>query len=210
MPSKKTTLRDEMRRVLAALDERWVAAASREACGNISRLLDAEAKGTFRHILAWTSFFPGEPDLASFILRYIDDYAFFLPRAAPDRSMAFLEIDKDWTLDNTTDDLGIPAPENNTGTFYNPEHGADTMVLIPGLAFDAKGNRLGRGKGYYDRFLADPRMQLALKVGVAWNFQVVSEVPVSAHDIPMDWIVTEEGIIKVESSKIISTKSENK
>ena len=210
MVSKKTVLRDEMRRVLAALDERWVAAASREASSNLSRFLESQSKGTIRSILAWTSFFPGEPDLTSFILRYIDDYSFFLPRAAPDRSMAFLEIDKDWTLDNSTDDLGIPAPENNTGSFFNPDHGAETLVLIPGLAFDNSGNRLGRGKGYYDRFLADPRMQLALKVGIGWNFQVVSEVPVSAHDIPMDWIVTEEGIIKVDSSKSIITKSENR
>ena len=60
------------------------------------------------------------------------------------------------------------------------------IALIPGLAFDAQGHRLGRGKGYYDRFLASFKGKT---IGVCFDFQKVAEVPVDAHDIPVDCVV---------------------
>ncbi|HHZ12396.1 MAG: 5-formyltetrahydrofolate cyclo-ligase [Caldicoprobacterales bacterium] len=70
------------------------------------------------------------------------------------------------------------------------------VVLVPGLAFDRRGNRLGYGKGYYDRFLIklSPR---ALKIGLAYSFQIIDEVPIDDFDIPLDIIVTEREIIVV-------------
>lgn len=59
-------------------------------------------------------------------------------------------------------------------------------VLVPGMAFDAEGHRLGRGKGYYDRLLADLKGK---KIGVCFDFQKVLEVPVDAFDIPVDIVV---------------------
>jgi 5-formyltetrahydrofolate cyclo-ligase len=59
-------------------------------------------------------------------------------------------------------------------------------VLVPGMAFDAQGHRLGRGKGYYDRLLAGLACR---KIGVCFDFQKVPEVPVDAHDILMDIVV---------------------
>ena len=60
-------------------------------------------------------------------------------------------------------------------------------ILVPGVAFDAAGYRLGRGKGYYDRFLdAHPEIH---KIGVCFDFQKVSAVPVDAHDIAMDAVI---------------------
>ena len=60
-------------------------------------------------------------------------------------------------------------------------------VLVPGLAFDAAGHRLGRGRGYYDRFLAEhPDIY---KIGVCFDFQKVAEVPVDEYDIPVDEVV---------------------
>ncbi len=61
------------------------------------------------------------------------------------------------------------------------------LVLIPGMAFDVKGNRMGRGAGYYDRILK--RTLRALKVGVAFKFQMVEQIPVEAHDVPMDLVI---------------------
>lgn len=61
------------------------------------------------------------------------------------------------------------------------------VVLVPGMAFDAAGHRLGRGKGYYDRFL--PLVPQARKMGVCWPFQRVPEVPVDAHDFTVDMVV---------------------
>lgn len=59
-------------------------------------------------------------------------------------------------------------------------------ALVPGLAFDAKGHRLGRGKGYYDRFLASFKGKT---IGVCFDFQKVAEVPVDAHDVAVNRVV---------------------
>lgn len=61
------------------------------------------------------------------------------------------------------------------------------LVIVPGMAFDASGNRLGRGKGYYDRFL--PLAPSAYRLGVCFDFQKVTCVPASEHDIRMDEIL---------------------
>ena len=61
------------------------------------------------------------------------------------------------------------------------------LVLVPGLAFDSGGRRLGRGKGFYDRLLMAVR---GAKCGVAFDQQVLGEIPVESHDILMNFIVT--------------------
>jgi 5-formyltetrahydrofolate cyclo-ligase len=61
------------------------------------------------------------------------------------------------------------------------------LILVPGVAFDLQGGRLGRGKGYYDHLLA---VTNGKRCGVAFDEQVVPEVPVDAHDERMDWLLT--------------------
>jgi 5-formyltetrahydrofolate cyclo-ligase len=73
------------------------------------------------------------------------------------------------------------------------------VILVPGLAFDRKGARLGRGGGFYDRLLADPTLS-ARKVAVCFLCQLVERVPVELHDAKVDAIVTEDGWIEVRSS----------
>ena len=63
------------------------------------------------------------------------------------------------------------------------------LILVPGFAFDAAGHRLGRGRGYYDRFLHSKNRPYCVKIGVCFDFQKVDEVPVDAHDIAMDKVV---------------------
>jgi|YelNatPaOPRAMG01_1025707.scaffolds.fasta_scaffold02195_17 5-formyltetrahydrofolate cyclo-ligase len=65
--------------------------------------------------------------------------------------------------------------------------------LVPGLAFDEHGNRLGRGMGYFDQLLRDAR---GVKIGLAHDCQVVKKVPTDSHDVGMDWIVTETRTIR--------------
>jgi 5-formyltetrahydrofolate cyclo-ligase len=61
------------------------------------------------------------------------------------------------------------------------------LVLAPGVAFDLQGHRLGRGKGFYDRLLADVR---GVKCGVAFDEQIVDAVPVGPLDVGVDCLVT--------------------
>ncbi len=70
------------------------------------------------------------------------------------------------------------------------------VVVVPGIAFDDRGRRLGKGYGYYDRFLSDLRGEAVL-VGLAFSWQMVPEVPVEPWDVPVDVVVTDEGIVRV-------------
>jgi 5-formyltetrahydrofolate cyclo-ligase len=68
------------------------------------------------------------------------------------------------------------------------------LTLVPGMAFDLNGHRLGRGKGYYDRIL--PAIS-GIKCGVAYAFQLLEKIPAEAHDAQMDFIVTPAREVKV-------------
>ena len=73
-----------------------------------------------------------------------------------------------------------------TGEVYDDYKEID-LAVIPGVAFDAEGNRMGRGKGYYDRFL--PLVPQAYKLGVCFPFQKVDSIPTDEHDIRMDEVI---------------------
>lgn len=66
------------------------------------------------------------------------------------------------------------------------------LVVVPGVAFDLNRNRLGRGKGFYDRLLATLPVPT---VGLCYGFQLRESLPVEAFDRKMDWVITEEGVI---------------
>ena len=76
----------------------------------------------------------------------------------------------------------IPEP---VGELF-ADWGKIDLILVPGVAFDKFGNRLGRGKGYYDKVLKQTR---AYKLGIAFDFQRVEHVPVEPHDVRMDGVV---------------------
>ena len=67
------------------------------------------------------------------------------------------------------------------------------MVLVPGVAFDLNGHRLGRGKGYYDRLLQNFGGK---KMGIAFDEQLVEAVPAESNDVRMDWILTPTRCVK--------------
>jgi 5-formyltetrahydrofolate cyclo-ligase len=70
--------------------------------------------------------------------------------------------------------------------------GALDVVIVPGVAFDKQGYRLGYGKGYYDRFLSGSN---ALPIGLAYGFQLIEKLPQESHDVRLDAVATESGII---------------
>ena len=70
------------------------------------------------------------------------------------------------------------------------------LVIVPGIGFDEKGSRLGHGKGYYDNLLNHSK---ALKIALAFEFQIVENIPTEKHDIPVDKIVTEKRIIDCQN-----------
>ena len=67
------------------------------------------------------------------------------------------------------------------------------VILVPGLAFDKKGGRMGFGEGYYDRLLAKSR---ATRIGLCYDFQLMDSIPTEEHDVSMNYIITAEKVIK--------------
>lgn len=80
---------------------------------------------------------------------------------------------------------GIMEPEP-----WRPANTRDALVIVPGLAFDRKLNRLGYGGGYYDRYFS--RFPLTEKTGVCYNFQIMDEWETDCFDMKMDRIITPE------------------
>ena len=69
------------------------------------------------------------------------------------------------------------------------------LIIVPAVAYDKKGNRLGRGKGFYDRLLSETK---AITIGVGYEFQLVDEIPVEPHDVPVDMVITQTQTIVIK------------
>jgi len=115
-----------------------------------------------------------------------------LPRCRPaDRSIEPCVV-TDTKTDLVLGTYGVMEPHPRIAAFNRLE--SIDVCIVPGVAFDIRCNRMGRGAGYYDIFLARLSPQ-TLKIGVAFAFQVQESIPHVEHDIAMDMIVTEQGIV---------------
>ncbi len=88
--------------------------------------------------------------------------------------------------------MGIPEPNPDNLREVDPQE--IDLILVPGVGFDIHGNRIGYGRGYYDRFL--PRLRPGVSfVGLAYECQIVDRISSEKHDIKMSLLITENGII---------------
>lgn len=86
--------------------------------------------------------------------------------------------------------MGILEPREDMRSRYIFNIKEDTLIILPGVAFDTFGYRIGYGKGFYDRYLINKRRLSTM--ALAFSCQIVEEIPKEEHDIKMDKIVTEE------------------
>ncbi len=115
----------------------------------------------------------------------------YYPRVRPDGSLSYHPHDGGggWVLGR----FGIREPRVEAEA-AGTKTGFD-LVLVPGMAFDPAGRRLGKGFGCFDRFLAELADGVET-VGLAFSWQLVPEVPVEAWDVPVDAVVTDEGVLR--------------
>jgi 5-formyltetrahydrofolate cyclo-ligase len=100
---------------------------------------------------------------------------------------------KDPERELTLGPWGILEPK---GEFYRPFPLEEIdVVIVPGVAFDERGNRLGFGRGFYDKFLRRLSERVSF-VALAFELQVVRRLPSQSHDVAVDYIITEKRIIK--------------
>ncbi|SER17015.1 5-formyltetrahydrofolate cyclo-ligase [Gracilibacillus ureilyticus] len=112
-----------------------------------------------------------------------------IPRCTPRTAeMVFYQVTSFDQLENVYLDLFEPDPQKCP----EMEHCKIDVMIVPGLVFDLSGHRIGYGGGYYDRYLT--KFQ-GIKIALAAEFQVIDHIHSEAHDIPVDYIVTETAII---------------
>jgi len=109
------------------------------------------------------------------------------PRVPSEARMSFGAVDRVESL--VPGRYGVREPPANAPV---ETLGPDVLVLVPGVAFDVCGGRLGRGAGIWDRALMDARE--AVIFGVGYELQIMDTVPREAHDRPIDALLTEAGI----------------
>lgn len=125
---------------------------------------------------------PDEVDTHDFVRYWSTRKRILLP-AVCDQEIELREYHPDKGLSEGR--FGIQEPSGEPFKDYS----SIDLAIIPGVAFDAKGNRLGRGKGFYDRLLSRLKDAGIYKIGICFPFQQVEDVPAEAHDIPMDEII---------------------
>lgn len=168
------------------LDRQWVECASQKI---LELLRDWEQYGQAKTIMLYLSM-PDEPQTNEIIqLAWSQGKKVCVPHLTD--KFGIMEAALIHSLDDLViGRLGLRLPAPSSLTIVDPK--SIDFILVPGVAFDRDGQRLGMGAGYYDRFLS--RTTQATLTGMAWSFQVTSQVPVAEHDIVLDYLLTEEGI----------------
>ncbi len=178
----KTELRREMRLRLRTLG----ATRAEKSCAITAAIAEHPAFLRGR-LIALFAPLPSEPDIEGLWQKKTRGFCY--PRVVGDE-IEFVEV-------HTLDEL-VPSAWNSTvrepaqpGARIVPPSEIE-LILVPGLAFTRDGLRLGRGGGFYDRFLARLPTS-AMKLGVCFDLQIVSELPTEPHDQHLPAVITENG-----------------
>lgn len=120
-----------------------------------------------------------------------DNFTFCIPHILPeDSSMEFYSLPLAKIIQG---ELGLELSEEDRESEVTPE-----ILIIPGLAFTSSNKRLGRGKGFYDRYL---NRKEVIKIGVCFEKQLFDDLPVDGHDQLMDYVITEKNIYNYKGIK---------
>lgn len=141
------------------------------------------------HIMMYHSL-EDELSTIKFLAKWKNKKHFYLPRV----NGVNLDI---LPYDESRLELGAFHIEEPTGNnTIDPEN--IELIVVPAVAYDRSGNRLGRGKGFYDRLLKTTK---ATKIGVGYEFQMVDEIPVEPHDVKMDMVITQNSCVVIKERR---------
>lgn len=187
----RAVIRAEMRARRAALDDDDQAAATMAVLTRLARMAVVRTARTVAGYRAVR----GEVDIEATLVFLAEAGATVTTPRVVGEHLEFVVTDE--ATPTSAGSFGIPEPAEGQ---VIPLDRHD-LVLVPLVAFDSAGNRLGQGGGYYDRaFAATTGRKLPdrpVRVGVAHSFQQISDVPTEAWDVSLDAVVTEDGVIEV-------------
>jgi 5-formyltetrahydrofolate cyclo-ligase len=185
----KEALRQRLSALRRALSAEARGERAQRAC---ERLLEQEAFSRARVVLAYSALrFELDPALAVARARALGKRV-ALPRVDVDSGELRLHA---YTPGDELVESGFGVREPRADAALVAAEEVD-LVLVPGLAFDGRGYRLGYGKGFYDRLL--PSLKRATRFGLAFELSLLAEVPNAEHDVPMDVVVTEKRVLLAE------------
>ena len=187
---KKEELRTQMRRLRRELSVQEQRSASESVCESLHAFEPyVKAKCVMAYIAC-----RGELSLEPAIREILESGKMLvLPRCEASGKMTARRVSDLSQLVSGT--YGLMEPDEKCEIAVPQEI---DLILVPGTAFDRKGNRLGQGGGYYDRFLPKTR---AICVGVCHAQALLDDVPCGTHDIPMDAVITPEEIIRLHECR---------
>lgn len=154
-----------------------------------SRLESTELFRNSKNILLYLGH-GSEVETLGLIGEWMKEKNFFLPRLTS--SETFMPVRLSSLDDLKPNIFGIPEPASMPDP-SDPPIGLD-LILVPGVAFDRSGNRIGMGKGFYDRFLAEKKG--IPKVALAYSEQILDQLHKEPYDEKVDWILTEKETIR--------------
>lgn len=179
-------MKQSLRKEIALLKKRYSEEELRTFSQEILlRLAETAAFKEAKCILAYYSF-AGEVFTHDFIEKYAKEKKILLPLVKKDNLVLKEYTGKDELL---LSDYGILEP---TGPDFSDYSQID-LGIIPGVVFDRNLNRLGRGKGYYDRLL--PLLSNAHLIGICFSFQFKDNISVESHDFPMHRVISQNEMI---------------
>lgn len=138
---------------------------------------------------------PTEPNIEP--LWQIVPRRFCYPRVAQGQ-MEFVAVEK--ISDLTTSSWHPHIREHGLAEAHIVPPAEISAIIVPGLAFTKHGQRLGRGGGYYDRYLAS-LPPATHKIGVCFSLQIVDSLPIEPHDQKMDLVITEDGLVTAKPAR---------
>ena len=192
----KVRLRALVREWLAAVPAEEREAKSERVLATLGAISDVRCAATLLLHRSLPTEVATEGLLASALAR---DQRVFAPRVDGSR-LTFVRVTHDTSWRRST--LGVLEPEAGDTFGGGDLRRGRAVVVVPGVAFDQRGGRLGRGGGHYDRFLREVRREGAIEViAVAFNVQIVADVPRTDQDEPVDRIVTESRIIAASNTR---------
>lgn len=186
---QKTDLRHRMRTLLATITPEQRHARSLDVCHQLEDTPEFRRAETIMLFLSMEQ----EVETATLVLQaWKEGKTVALPRVRWAQRQIEPVVIK--SLDTSPNPAGQGLRDPLGGTPISL--GRIDLVAVPGLAFDRRGYRLGRGKGFYDRFLSQKDFH-ALRIALCFQEQLLDELlPVESHDIPMNMIVTDQKILR--------------
>lgn len=206
LTDKKKQLRHTMRKLLSSKSEHTRAKESMLA----SELLIAQVISPLRYnldrpltVFSYLSF-GHELDTSYLIQHFLQAKdRVLVPRVASKTELHLHELHTNQKL--VVNKMGISEPEPHTSIWSPEQYHEIDLVIVPGLAYDLSGGRIGYGGGYYDRFIAlvrrdteriGERTKQPLLVSLLFKEQLINEVPIASHDFRVDMLITSEMVNK--------------